>query len=393
MKKLNYQLLLLLFLVVNSMFAQTSTVSGTVSDSEGQPLPGANVFIKGTSIGGVTDFDGKFQFKVNNVEGKTLVISYLGFVTKEMVLNGSTLGISISLLEDASNLDEVVVLGSSVTQERKKLGNAITTVKSAKLVEAAPVNITSSLQGKVPGAQITQNSGDPAGGFSIRLRGPSTIKGSSEPLYIVDGVIASNLTTNVTNLNVSTGDGSPGQNRMVDINPNDIDNINILNGAAAAAIYGSRASNGVVIITTKKGQPYEDGPKMSFKTTFNVNTLRKKLDLNLVPEEFEITPGVQTPGRLWPIVGYNPDTGSNVTHAYHLTDKFSVTRYDYQDQIFQTGFGTDNHFSIKNGNDKMNYMASLGYTSNEGIVRNTNYKRFSSRTILDIKLQIGFPMI
>ena len=117
MKKLNYMLLFLtLFLGVNSVFAQTLTVSGTVSDNAGQPLPGANVFIKGTSIGGVTDFDGNFQLEVSDAEGKTLVISYLGFVTKEQVLTGSTQNLSISLTEDSNKLDEVIVLGSSVTQ-------------------------------------------------------------------------------------------------------------------------------------------------------------------------------------------------------------------------------------------------------------------------------------
>lgn len=380
MKKLNYMLLFLtMFLGVNTMFAQTLTVSGTVSDNVGQPLPGANVFIKGTSLGGVTDFDGKFQFEVSDAEGKTLVVSYLGFVTKELVLTGSTQDLSIALSEDSNKLDEVIVLGSSVTQERKKLGNAITTVQSAKLVEAAPVSVTSSLQGKVPGAQITQNSGDPAGGFSIRLRGPSTIKGSSEPLYVVDGVVASNLTTNVTNLNVPAGDASPGQNRMVDINPNDIDNINILNGAAAAAIYGSRASNGVVVITTKKGRSFDDGPEMTFKTGVNINTIRKKLDLNLVGEQFETVPVGALAGRLWPIFGFNAETNTATPYLNLSTDKFNITRYDYQDDIFQTGFGTDNHFMVRDGNSKMNYLASVGYTSNEGIVKNTKYNRFSAR--------------
>ncbi|MDE3741029.1 SusC/RagA family TonB-linked outer membrane protein [Maribacter polysaccharolyticus] len=384
MKKLKHVFMFLVLLLgLNSVLAQTKTISGTVNDTDGQPLPGANVFIKGTTYGEVTDFDGKFQIEVDDASKKTLVISYLGFVTQEIVLTGESQDLTIAMPEDANNLDEVVVLGSSVTQERKKLGNAITTIKSAKLIEAAPVSVTSSLQGKVPGAQITQNSGDPAGGFSIRLRGPSTIKGSSEPLYVVDGVIASNLTTNVTNLNVSAGDASPGQNRMVDINPNDIDNINILNGAAAAAIYGSRASNGVVVITTKKGKTFENGPEMTFKTGFNINTVRKKLDLNLIGEEFETVPVGSLAGRLWPIFGYDTETNTATPYTNLSTEKFETTRYDYQDQIFQTGFGTDNHFMARNGNGAMNYMASVGYTSNEGIIKNTKYDRFSARLKFD----------
>jgi len=381
MKKKYYQLsALLMVFFVQFTFAQSVTISGTVSDQAGVPLSGASFLVKGTSAGGIADFDGNFSIQVTDAEGKTLVVSYLGFLTSKTVLTGVDQTLYVQLAEDVNALDEVIVVGSSITQERKKLGNAITTVKAAVLNKAAPLNLTTSLQGKVPGAQITQNSGDPAGGFSIRLRGVSTIQGSSEPLYVVDGVIVSNLTTNVTNLNVSAGDASPGQNRMVDINPNDIDNINILNGSAAAAIYGSRASNGVVVITTKSGgNTLGDGPEMFFKSTLNVNYLRKRLDLNLRGEEFETVATGGLAGRLWPIFGFDPDSGDLTTFRNLSTDKFNTTRYDYQDQIFQTGVGTDNYFSIRNGNDKMSYMGSMGYLSNEGIIRNTQFNRFSGR--------------
>jgi len=363
-----------------STFAQSSTVSGTIVAEDGFPLPGATILLKGTSTGASSDFDGNFSIQLTDAAGKTLQISYIGYKTAEVSLTGSDQIVNITLTEDSNALDEVILVGSSVTQSRKKLGNAITTVKSVELVKASPTNITTSLQGKVPGAQITQNSGDPAGGFSIRLRGPSTIKGSSEPLYVVDGVITSNLTTNVTNLNVDAGDAAPGQNRMVDINPNDIENINILNGAAAAAIYGSRASNGVVVITTKKGGIYEDGPEFYFKSTFSVNTIRKKLDLNLIGEEFETVPNSALSGRLWPIFGFDANDNNALTTYRNLsTDKFETTRYDYQDEIFQTGFGSDNYFSTKGGNEKMGYMASVGYLSNEGIIKNTKFDRLSAR--------------
>jgi TonB-linked SusC/RagA family outer membrane protein len=378
-KTLDQLLFLLLVLFVQIAIAQNVTISGTVSDKEGQPMPGASVFIKGTSVGGVSDFDGNFSFEAADPTGKMLVVSYVGFKSQEIALTGQDQQLDVILSEDSNNLDEVIVVGSSITQERKKLGNAITTVKSVELVKAAPLNVSTSLLGKVPGAQITQNSGDPAGGFSIRLRGPSTIQGSSEPLYVIDGVVVSNLTTNVTNLNVPAGDASPGQNRMVDINPNDIQNINVLNGAAAAAIYGSRASNGVVVITTKKGGFSSDGPEMFFKTTFNVNTVRKKLDLNLRGEEFETIANSPLSGRLWPIFGFDPNSGDLTPFRFLSSDKFNTTRYDYQDDIFRTGIGSDNYFSISNGNEKMNYNASVGYLYNEGIIKNTNYNRFSAR--------------
>ncbi|SDS72136.1 TonB-linked outer membrane protein, SusC/RagA family [Maribacter dokdonensis] len=388
MKKTYHVLsVLMLMLFSLSTYAQTSTVSGTVIAEDGLPLPGATILLKGTTTGASTDFDGNFSIQLSNSNSKTLVISYIGYKTEEIALTGMNQTINVTLMEDSNALDEVVLVGSSVTQSRKKLGNAITTVKSVELVKASPANITTSLQGKVPGAQITQNSGDPAGGFSIRLRGPSTIKGSSEPLYVVDGVITSNLTTNVTNLNVDAGDAAPGQNRMVDINPNDIENVNILNGAAAAAIYGSRASNGVVVITTKKGGNYEDGPEFYFKSTFSVNTIRKKLDLNLIGEEFETVPNSDLSGRLWPIFGFDPNDGNALTTYRNLsTDKFETTRYDYQDEIFQTGFGSDNYFSTKGGNEKMGYMASIGYLTNEGIIKNTKFDRFSARVNFNHKV-------
>ncbi|WP_240927745.1 SusC/RagA family TonB-linked outer membrane protein [Cellulophaga sp. Z1A5H] len=380
MKKmqLSFSFFLMLFFA-QGLLAQSTIVSGTVHATDGVPLPGASIIVKGTSIGGVSDFDGNFSLSVTDASNKTLVVSYIGYKAKEVLLTGQNQNLKVILSEDANSLEEVVIVGSSVSQSRKKLGNAITTVKSVELVKAAPVNITSSLQGKVPGAQITQNSGDPSGGFSIRLRGPSTIKGSSEPLYVIDGVITSNLTTNVTNLNVSAGDAQPGQNRMVDINPNDIENINILNGAAAAAIYGSRASNGVVVITTKKGGNFEGGPELFYKSTFSVNSLRKKLDLNLTGEQFETVSNSALSGRLWPIFGFDPNSGELTTYSNLSTNKFDVTRYDYQDEIFQTGIGTDNYFSIRDGNDKMNYSASVGYLSNEGIIKNTEFNRFSAR--------------
>lgn len=356
------------------------TITGSVTEANtGSPIPGASVFIQNTSVGTATDFDGNFSLSVTDAEGKTLIVSYLGFSTSKTILSGDNQNIEIQLTQDANALEEVVVLGSSITQERKKLGNAITTVQAAVLNKVAPLNINTSLQGKVPGAQITQNSGDPAGGFSIRLRGPSTIQGSSEPLYVVDGVVVSNLTTNVTNLNVSSGDASPGQNRMVDINPNDIENINILNGAAAAAIYGSRASNGVVVITTKKGKTQSQEPEFFFKNTFNVNYLRKRIDINLRGEEFETVATGGLAGRLWPIFGFDPVSGNLTTFRNLSTNKFNTTRYDYQDQIFQTGMGNDTYFSVSDSGEKTSVMASVGYLTNEGIIRNTSYNRFSGR--------------
>lgn len=376
----NISLTVILTLFYLTSLQAQSNLSGTVIDATtNDPLIGVSILVEETSLGTFTDIDGRFIIESEeDLSGKNLIFSYIGFNNQTIAITNPIQSFDVLLQTDATGLEEVLVIGSSITQSRKKLGNAVTSIKSAEILKASPINITSSIQGRVPGAQITQNSGDPAGGFSIRLRGPSTIQGSSEPLYIVDGVVTSNLTTNVTNLNVPAGDAAPGQNRMVDINPNDIDNINILNGAAAAAIYGSRASNGVVIITTRKGSELEK-PEFYFKTTFNMNQIRKKLDLNLEGQEFETVPSGALAGRLWPIFGFNPETNAATPFLYLSADKFSTTRYDYQDDIFHTGLGTDNYLSVRGGSKKFKYSGSLGYLTNQGIVRNTQYNRFSAR--------------
>ncbi len=359
-----------------TVYAQQNEVmvSGTVlAKDDGQPLPGASIQIKGTSKGVVSDFDGNFSLRISSGE-RTLIISYVGFVTKEITLTGKQEKLRIILESEANTLEEVVVMGSGVTQSRKEIGNAITVLKAEEIVKVPAPDLITSLQGKIPGAQITQNSGDPAGGFSIRLRGPSTISGSSEPLYIIDGVVASNLTTNVTNLNVVAGSAQPGQNRMADFNPNDIASMNILNGSAAAAIYGSRASNGVVIINTHKGQPGAGAPKFTFKSAVKMSELRKKVDVNLRGEQF--VSGLSD--RLWTI--YGMDSSGNLTPYENLSSvKFDVTRYDYQDQVFRTGFGTENHFAMTGGGKNIGYNASVGYSTNEGIIKNTEFNRISAR--------------
>ena len=227
------------------------------------------------------------------------------------------------------------------------------------------------LQGKTAGAQIIQNSGDPAGGVSVRLRGISSILSSSDPLYIVDGVIINNATNRVTNTqNSYDGNnfvGTIGQNRMVDINPNDIERIEVLNGAAAAAIYGSRANAGVIQIFTKRGM--SGAPQVNISTGIMVSELRKKLDVNMAPTKFGGSPDAFTQDIITAIG----------TPAALPTNTTPVTRYDYQDYIFRTGLGTDNNISVSGGTDKTKYYLSGSYFYNQGIIKNTDFRRYSFR--------------
>lgn len=376
MKKLLF-ILFGIILFAQPVLAQTKTVTGTITSStDGLSLPGVSVLIEGTSKSTVTDLDGKFSISVN--EGETLAFTFVGFAPKKVKITSATTSVNLKMTEELNTLSEVVVLGSTVRATRKELGNAVTSIKGEDLVKAQPGGLSTALQGKIAGAQVSQNSGDPAGGFSIKLRGTSSILGSSDPLYVIDGVVLNNATTNVTNLNVTSGNSNMqiGQNRSADINPNDIQSVEVLNGGAAAAIYGSRAANGVVLITTKKGVAGET--RYTFSTSITSNQIRKKLDMNMSDKQF-----VSTSPALFPIQG-NPASPTTVTVLGRNleTRTTDVKRYDYQDDIFGTGVGTDTYFSLQGGDEKTKYFASLGYLVNEGIVKNTDFKRAGAKVRL-----------
>ena len=235
MKNNVFRSLLILCFVMLYSFSEAQSISGTVSDESG-PLPGATVIVKGTTNGTTTDFDGKYSINVGNLENKLLVFSSLGYKTVSVKLNTDNQLVDMVLQEDLLSLDEVIITGTSGIATKKQLGSAITSITADDLSDSkAIVSVGEALQGQVAGAYISRNSGNPSGGMSIRLRGASTLSGSSDPLYIIDGVVVNNRSNQAIDL------GGYTQNRLVDINPNDIERIEILKGAAAAAIYGSRA--------------------------------------------------------------------------------------------------------------------------------------------------------
>ncbi|MGJ1430116.1 SusC/RagA family TonB-linked outer membrane protein [Sphingobacterium spiritivorum] len=362
-------LLLSTFLLLAQAIAQQITVSGKVT-SGGTPVAGVSVSVKNTKEATLTNQLGDYSVKAK--QGDILVFSHIGYVRQEQTVGTSTT-IAIQLQSDAVGLDEVIVTGTSQGTTRKQLGSYVSSVKGDDLNKAPSGNVLASLQGKTAGAQISQNSGDPAGGISVRLRGISSVNSSSEPLYIIDGVIVSNNTTRVTNTstNYDGGNfvGSIGQNRMVDINPADIERIEVLNGAAAAAIYGSRANAGVIQIFTKRGA--SGAPQINFGTSLTVGHLRKQVEVNESPVKFGGSPNVFT---------------QDVIATPLQTTTTPVQRYNYQDYIFRSSTGTDNTLSISGGNDNTKYYTSAGYFSNQGIIKNTNFRRYNFRTNLDQKL-------
>ena len=375
-------LLLCLCIAVAATASAQVTVTGKVTDETGKALPAITVQQQGGTRGTSTDNSGNYSLTLNLPAGTySITFSGVGFESTTLPLtigSAAAYTLNASLTTKVSKLDEVIVTGTSAGTTRRQLGSYISSVNADELTKGATGNVLASLQGKTAGAQISQNSGDPAGGLSVRLRGISSISSSSEPLYIVDGVIVNNATNRVTNTQ-SGYDGSQvvgnvGQSRLVDINPQDIDRIEVLNGAAAAAIYGSRANAGVVQIFTKRGKT--GAAKVAFSTSIMSSSLRKKIDVNKAPTKF----GGPTdgPGALTQDIIQTVGTPPAL-----LTTTTPVTRYDYQDYIFRSALGTDNTVSISGGTDKTKYYVSGSYFFNQGIIKNTDFQRYSFRSNID----------
>lgn len=359
-------------LFANAILAQVK-LSGKVTTPDGGVAAGVTVTIKGTKVGTVTDNNGFYTINSSSLKpgNYTVVFSGVGFVNTEKGITANTATLDASIKESTSKLDEVIVTGTSAGTTRKQLGSYVATVKAEDLSKGVPANAIQALQGKTLGAQITQNNGDPAGSISVRLRGISSLT-NSEPLYIIDGVIVNNSTTRVTNTQSSydgtNSVGTIGQNRMVDINPADIERIEVLNGAAAAAIYGSRANSGVIQIFTKRGK--SGAPSINFSSSVIFSSLRKKLEVNQSPTKFggpTDGPGALTQDVLIP---------NTITTS-------PVSRYDYQDYIFRPATGTDNNISVSGGTENTKYFFSGSYYNNQGIIKNTDFQRFNFRTNID----------
>jgi TonB-linked SusC/RagA family outer membrane protein len=379
--------------------AQNYTIRGKIADSNGQPMIGATVVLRGTAFGTAANITGDYSFNAPVKAGTyDLEFRSVGYasVTKKITLGSANdLSVNVAMNEDGMSLDEVVVTGSTLKSARRELGNTISTVSAQSIQSSGTNNLAGAIQGKIAGAQVTQNSGDPSGGITIRLRGIKSLAGNSDPLYVIDGVVISNASDNVSQLAPSIGSANPAQNRLADINPNDIETFNVLNGSAAAAIYGSRASNGVVLITTKRGK--SGTPKVTFSTTFSSSELRKKVFISTYGKQFGFsalrlhTIGGATDAGLAAFLTANPGvTTTRVLRdgvAQNLpTNLVDVTRYDYQDNLFQTGYGNDNNLSVSGGNDKTQYFASISYLKNQGIIKGTDFQRYGLRMRLDQRL-------
>lgn len=350
-------------------------IQGTVVDAATQqPLPNVNVLLRGsgltTTLRTVTNASGRYSLSASVVPGTyTVQYSLLG---REVQTRQVTLGAQravqvgpVQLAAAALELDQLVVTASGVTTERRELGNTVATISSEAVTESpAATSIDQALQGKIAGAVISQNSGQPGGGVSIRLRGTSSILGGAEPLIVVDGVLVENTSEALIGLGANAGrGGAAATNRLSDINPNDVERVEVLKGAAAAALYGSQANNGVIQIFTKRGR--QGAPRITFQTEALARTTPERYQLNMSP--------FATRGDV-----IFAKTAKKVGDP--------VERFDIQDDIFRTGYGTQNNLSVSGGNEGTSYYLSGSWVDEQGIVRAADYDKVSARVKLTQRL-------
>ena len=337
-----FKMIMLIVALISGVtaFAQT-TIEGLVVDGTKEPIIGASVFVKGTSTGTATDFDGRFTLKVPS-NNAILVISYVGCQSREIVANSPEVKAGIVLKEDAQNLEELVVIGYGSVKKQDATGSVMA-IKPDELNKGNRVSAQDALVGKMAGVNVVSSTGAPGEGATIRIRSGASLSASNDPLIVIDGVPVDN----------STIEGA--SNIIGSINPEDIETFTVLKDASATAIYGSRASNGVIVITTKKGG---DRTQVTYSSNYAVGTVAKKLDV-LTADEFR---------------QYVPTVTGVPSDA-----KFGDANTDWQDEIYRTSFSTEQNLSVA-GNIKAidsPYRVSLGYTDQNGIIKTSNYQRYS----------------
>ncbi len=362
------------------------TVSGKVTDDSGEGLPGVNVVIKGTSTGTTTDIDGNYQLSTNDSD--ILVFSFVGFTTQEVQV-GSRSVIDVSM-GGATELQEVVVTAFGIEREKKALSYSVQEVGNQTLVKASTPNTVNALQGKVAGVQVNQSSGMPGSSSFIRVRGSNSFNSNNQPLFVVDGLP-------ITSTPSSSGgvSGVDYSSRSLDLNPADIESISVLKGATAAALYGLRASNGVVLITTKNGRNLEEG-------AFRVNVSQSYLidEVTRVPDVQDVyaqgSNGVFSPSAStsWgPRIDQLADpsvnpfaTGDGSTYVNNVGETVTPQIYDNINPMFEKGRTSVTNVDFSGATSSGNYAAGFGYTDQKGIVPTTGMRKFNSKIAGEFKL-------
>ncbi len=351
-------------------------VSGTVTDAKSEPLIGVSILVEGTTTGTVSDFDGNFSINVP-AGYNALVLSYTGFRTQVVPVSAASDGISVVMEEDVARLDEVVVTGLASGVKRSNSGHSVATISAAELTGQTQIQtVDGAMNGKIAGVNISANSGAPGGGVSVQLRGISTLgAGSSQPLYIVDGVYMDNSSIRTGRTQVSGASGGASvatqddaANRIADLNPDDIERIEVLKGPSAAAIYGTRANAGVIIITTKRGQAGQT--KVSFSQDIGVARGQNFRNFSRF-DEAHLTARNQSQAEF------------DALRAAQAAG----TEVDWEEEMYgETPLLSNTQLSISGGTDKTIFYVSAGATSEGGIIKNTGFDRYSIRANVEQKI-------
>lgn len=341
-----------LFLSVNT-FAQQIVVKGIVKDTTGEPIIGANVIVKGTTNDTITDFDGNFLLNAN--KGDIIIISFIGYRSQEAQAAAS---MNIILKDDTELLDEVVVIGYG-SVKKDDLSGSVVAIKAEEMNKGAVTSPQELIMGKVPGLSVSQGDGAPGAGSTIRIRGGASLNASNDPLIVIDGIPVSN-------------DAAPGTpNALATINPNDIETFTVLKDASATAIYGSRASNGVIIIQTKKGT--QDKIKVSYSGTFTAKDPYKRIE-TLDAQSFREVMQAQY-----------PEGTAQSADIQRILNVYPNQSTDWQDAIYQTGLSTDQNIGIAGKAGFMPFRISLGYNTEKGTLKTSKYERYTGAVNLSPK--------
>ncbi len=349
--KVNSLLVLLLVFMSFQKSSAQQKISGTVYDEEKTPIPSVNIIIQGTTKGVTTDFDGKYS--ISAASGDVLEFSYLGFTTKKITV-GSQTTIDVTLVSESNQLDEIVVIGYG-TSKKKDLTGAVSQVKAESFKDAPVVRVESALQGRASGVSVS-GGGQPGDGIKVRIRGVNSITGNNNPLVVVDGVFGGDLRS---------------------INPNDIESMEVLKDASALAIYGSRGSNGVILVTTKKGKG--EKAKFSLNQFMTVSSFAKSID-RLSSSEFAT------------ILNTEATNQNNLPFTAQDIANLKANPIDWEDLITQTGIGVNTQLSVSGRSDKIRYFISGNYLDQEGTQINTQYKRGSLRSNLSFDVNDKFKI-
>ncbi len=335
---------------------QSLHVKGRVTNINGEPVPGATVVVKETTNGVITDFEGNFSI-MNVPEDAILVFSFVGLKTQEIPVSGKTI-IDVRMEEETIGIEEVVAIGYGV-QRKSDLTGATTRLTEDNMNKSVATSPIEMMQGRISGVNITQNSGEPGAGMSVRIRGSNSIRSGQDPLYVIDGIPLDNADITPNGGTASGINESANKNPISFLNPDDIESIDVLKDASSTAIYGARGANGVVIITTKKGKQGEG--TITYDGYTGLSRIREKMDV-LTAEEFR---------------SYRKNDGSALSDL--------GASIDWQDKVFRTALTHNHNISYGGGTDKHTYRASVGYLDQEGIVKTTGVEKINGKILVTQK--------